>query len=139
VAVVEINSESEQCGLNLQHVKITTTCGGGPGGQAVNKQETTVIAQHIPTGLRVRIQTRSQGESKRIALNILEAKVQKQAQEKQHAAYAEIKSQQLGTGGRGDKVRTYNFIDCWVLDHRTGKRSSKIKEIMKGHLEEILT
>ncbi len=127
--------EELDCILDLNEVDITTTRGGGPGGQAINKLENTVIAIHNPTGIRVRIQTRSQHTSKKMALTVLAGKVAKKKQDDLHGSISKNKQEQLGGGERSGKIRTYNFISGQATDHRTGRRTGDLKALMKGSFD----
>lgn len=121
VAIIEPTPSTDHA-LNLADVEISTTKNSGPGGQHRNKTESAVIAVHRPTGERVRIATtRSQHENKALALSILGAKVSGQAQAQDTARLNANRKQQVGSGERGDKVRTYREQDDRVTDHRTGQ------------------
>ena len=107
--------------LNDGEVDIRTTRGSGPGGQHRNMTDSCVIATHKKTGIAVRVDMRSQHESRRIALKILSAKLRDQTLERERAARAADRRQQVGSGMRGDKIRTYRTQDDRVTDHRTGQ------------------
>jgi len=120
VAVLSIPETPE--GLNLNDVEITTTKGDGPGGQHRNKTESAVIAIHRPTGIKVRIESdRSQHKNKATALAVLAAKVAEVGAMKGRNEVNQSRRQQVGSGERGDKVRTYRQRDNQVNDHRTGQ------------------
>ena len=109
--------------LNYQDVEIVTARGSGPGGQNRNKTESCVIATHRPSGLQVRIDNeRSQGQNKAMAYKVLAARLYEAERERVAAERAKDRKQQVGTGMRGDKVRTYRTQDDQVNDHRTGQR-----------------
>lgn len=109
--------------LNYRDVDITTTRGSGPGGQNRNKIESCVIATHRPTGIQVRIDNeRSQHQNKAMAYKLLAAKLYEIERERIEKAKEDNRRQQVGTGMRGDKVRTYRAQDDQVNDHRTGQR-----------------
>jgi peptide chain release factor 1 len=109
--------------------------GTGPGGQHRNRTESCVKIVHKPTGLQAIVDKRDQGTSKREALEILTQRVNDHVNSKQHGEYNINRKNQLGDSGRGDKVRTYNFIRGDVTDHRTNKTTNQIKKIMKGQFE----
>jgi peptide chain release factor 1 len=109
--------------LNYQDVEIVTARGSGPGGQNRNKTESCVIATHLPTGLQVRIDNeRSQHQNKAMAYKVLAARLYEAERERLAAERERDRRQQVGTGMRGDKVRTYRTQDDQVNDHRTGQR-----------------
>ena len=91
--------------------------------------------KHVPTGLSVFINGRDQGANRREALNILTARVNEFKREKTQASYNSQRKDQLGDGGRGDKVRTFNFISSRIVDHRLDKATSDVKSFMKGNFD----
>lgn len=107
--------------LDEREVTIQTTKGSGPGGQHRNKVESCVVATHRETGVRVRVDMRSQHQSRSIALEILAARLAERSEAAHTAARSETRRQQCGTGMRGDKIRTYRTQDDRVTDHRTGR------------------
>ena len=110
--------------LSYQDVEIVTTRGSGPGGQNRNKTESCVIATHKPTGLQVRIDNeRSQHQNKAIAYKVLAARLYEVERDKVFATQQKDRQNQVGTGQRGDKVRTYRTQDDQITDHRTGTKS----------------
>ena len=117
--------------LNESDVEITTTRGSGPGGQHRNKTESCVIAVHRPTGKRVRIDMRSQYQSRAIALKVLAAKLADDEAHKNALERGQERRQQVGSGQRGDKIRTYREQDDRVTDHKTG-RTWKLSRWRKG-------
>lgn len=107
--------------LNHSDVEIVTTRGSGPGGQNVNKVESCVIATHRPTGIQVRIgNERSQHQNKAMAFKVLAARLYEAERERAFAQRVKERREQVGSGQRGDKVRTYRTQDDQVTDHRTG-------------------
>ena len=120
VAVLEV--AKEQNGLDLRDVDIKTTKGSGPGGQHKNTTESCVIATHRPSGLQARADLRSQHQSKAVALRVLSAKVKERQSQLIENAQRMDRRQQIGSGMRGDKIRTYRTRDDQVVDHRTGRR-----------------
>lgn len=122
VAVLDPDAVVGQA-LSYQDVEITTTRGSGPGGQNRNMTDSCVIATHRPSGLQVRIDNeRSQHQNKAMAFKVLAARLYESEREKQVALREKDRRQQVGTGMRGDKVRTYRTQNDQVNDHRTGQR-----------------
>lgn len=121
--------------LPEKDLDIKAQCGGGPGGQAINKTASTVRIKHKPTGEQVVIQNgRSQEQNKLLALRILSARIYDRQFAKVSSDYNTRRREQLGGGNRGDKTRTYNFMESRVVDHRLGVKTNNIKAIMKGEL-----
>jgi peptide chain release factor 1 len=117
--------------LNESEVSIVAARGSGPGGQHRNKTESCIVATHKPTGLIVKIDMRSQHQSKMMALQILSARLAQQQREAFTNARAAKRKSQLGAGQRGDKRRTYRFQDDRVTDHVTGK-TWKLSKWLRG-------
>jgi peptide chain release factor 1 len=139
VAVLPLPPENRYTPLPEKELEVTTQTGKQKaGGQNVNKVASAVRMVHKPTGLRVFINGRDQGANRREALRILTAKVHEARNNAASAAYAQLRTTQLAQRGRGNKLRTYNFIDQFVTDHRTGKETRNVKEVMKGNLDLIL-
>lgn len=139
VAVLPLPPENVVESLREQDLEITCQTGKQKaGGQNVNKVASAVRMKHKPTGISVFINGRDQGQNKKEALRILTARVNQMKRDKELNAYYNDRKQKLGNGGRGDKCRTYNFIESRVVDHRLGRKTYNIKEVMKGNFKLIL-
>lgn len=123
VTVAVLRPAHGAAGINERDVEFTMTRGSGPGGQNRNKVESCVIAKHIPTGIVVRCENeRSQHQNKKQALLELSVRVGEQQRQALNVAENNARKQQVGSGMRGDKVRTYREQDDIVTDHRTGEK-----------------
>ena len=138
VAVLE-EKVAAQVKLDMNDVEITTCRSSGAGGQHVNKTESAIRAVHKPTGIVVECQDeRSQVQNKARALEILQQRVQDFYQGKIDSAYAQERRDQVGNGDRCEKIRTYNFPQDRITDHRLNKNFGGIDKIMGGNLIKIL-
>lgn len=117
--------------LDEKDVEFKVSRGSGPGGQHRNKTESCVTAIHKPTKLSVRIDMRSQHQSKEMAIKILSAKLSIAESESNRNSRDFVRKEQVGSGMRGDKIRTYRQQDDQVNDHRTGK-TWKLSKWIKG-------
>lgn len=117
--------------LDPKDVQIETIRGSGPGGQKRNKTESCVVATHVPTGLTVKIDMRSQFQSKAMAMKVLAGRLYNAESERLQAAKDAVRKNQVGSGMRGDKIRTYRSQDNQVTDHRTGQKFN-LSKWLKG-------
>jgi len=138
VAVLPV-PELTQIKINPRDLKMDFYKASGPGGQNVNKRQTAIRITHLPTGLIVSSQTsRNLEENKKAALNILEAKLfEKERKEIENKIAGERKTQ-IGRAQRSEKVRTYNFPQDRITDHRISKKFYNIEKILAGNLNPIV-
>jgi peptide chain release factor 1 len=138
VAVLQKPKKS-QIKINPQDLKIDTYRASSAGGQYVNKTESAIRITHLPTGLVVTSQTeRSQPQNKQNALAILEAKLLDKKQFEEEAEISGTRKNQIGWAKRAEKIRTYNFPQDRITDHRIKKSWSNIEEIMNGKMDQII-
>lgn len=131
VAVLDLEDDGNYA-VKESDIDFVATRGSGPGGQARNKLETCIVATHIPTGLSVRIDSRSQYQNKQIAIQVLRARLAELDTFKKMVEQNKDRKTQIGSGMRGDKIRTYREQDDQVTDHITGKKTS-LEKWRKGN------
>ncbi|WP_407385641.1 peptide chain release factor 1 [Ruminococcus sp.] len=125
--------------INPNDLEIDTFRSSGAGGQHINKTSSAIRITHKPTGMVVECQDeRSQYKNKDKAMKVLKSRLLKIEQDKQHEAIASDRRSQVGSGDRSEKIRTYNYPQSRVTDHRIGLTLYKLDEIMNGALDEII-
>lgn len=132
VGILPIKVEAAGERLRDQDIEVTAQCGHGPGGQHQNKTASAVRMKHIPTGITVFINGRDQYSNKIEARKILTARVNEKIRSETDGEYDQFRKEMMGDGGRSDKIRTYNFLESRVVDHRLGTKTQNVKAIMKG-------
>jgi peptide chain release factor 1 len=125
--------------INVSDVRVDTYCASGPGGQSVNTTYSAVRLTHLPTGAVVTCQDeKSQIKNRERAFKVLRARLAEIERQKQEAEYAANRSRQVGTGERAEKVRTYNFPQGRVSDHRIGLTLHNLPDILAGNMDTII-
>jgi len=131
--------EPTQVQINSQDLEISFFRSSGPGGQNVNKVETAVRVIHKPSGLIVASQVgRSQAANREQAMSVLRAKLFEFKQNEEREKLGAIRKEQIGSADRSEKIRTYNFPQDRITDHRIGKKWHNIESIMDGNFEPIV-
>jgi peptide chain release factor 1 len=139
VAILPELEEVEAVDLNPAELRIDTYRSSGAGGQHVNKTDSAIRITHLPTGIVVECQDeRSQHKNRSRAMSLLKAKLLASEREKQQSAQAQSRKLQVGSGDRSERIRTYNFPQGRVTDHRINLTLYKLDDVMNGNLEELI-
>src|SRR5437868_5552354 len=140
-ATVTVLPEAEEVDIDIDpnDLKVDVYRSTGPGGQSVNTTDSAVRITHLPTGTVVAMQDeKSQIQNRAKALQVLRARLLKAEQDRQAAAQSEQRRGQVGGGGRSEKIRTYNFKENRVTDHRIGLTLYKLDKVLMGELDELV-
>ncbi|OIJ11761.1 peptide chain release factor 1 [Anaerobacillus alkalilacustris] len=140
-ATVAVLPEAEEVELELHEkdIRVDTFCSSGAGGQSVNTTASAVRVVHIPTNTVVTCQDeKSQHKNKDKAMKVLRARIYDKMQQEQQAEYAENRKSAVGTGDRSERIRTYNFPQSRVTDHRIGLTIQKLDQVLQGKIDEII-
>lgn len=140
-ATVAVLAEAEDVEVDIhdKDIRVDTFASSGPGGQSVNTTMSAVRLTHEPTGIIVSIQDeKSQIKNKEKAMKVLRARIYDKFQQEAQAEYDEHRKSAVGTGDRSERIRTYNFPQNRVTDHRIGLTIQKLDQILEGKLEEFI-
>jgi len=139
-ATVTVLPEAEEIDVDLDEkdLKIDVYRSTGPGGQSVNTTDSAVRVTHLPTGIVVAMQDeKSQIQNRAKALQVLRARLLKAEQDRQSAELSQQRRSQVGGGGRSEKIRTYNFKENRVTEHRINLTLYKLDKVLMGELDEL--
>ncbi|QGG47089.1 peptide chain release factor 1 [Heliorestis convoluta] len=140
-ATVAVLPEAEdvEIDINPNDLRIDVFCASGAGGQHVNRTESAVRITHLPSGVVVSCQDeKSQHKNRDKAMRVLRARLLEKAQEEAHGEVASARKSMVGSGDRSERIRTYNFPQGRVTDHRIGLTLHRLEAILEGDLEEII-
>src|SRR5713226_4650282 len=138
---VAVLPEAEEVDIKIdpKDLRIDTFCSSGPGGQSVNTTYSAVRITHLPTNVVVSMQDeKSQIKNREKAMRVLRARLQEIEEQKQHAAIASDRRSMVGSGDRSEKIRTYNFKENRVTDHRIGLTIHQLDQVMDGTLDPFI-
>ena len=139
VAIMPEADEVDQVDINPSDLRVDTFRASGAGGQHVNKTDSAIRLTHIPTGIVVECQDqRSQHKNRAQAMSVLQSRIMAEKQDKIDSEQAETRKLQVGTGDRSERIRTYNFPQGRLTEHRINLTLYKLADIMGGDLEQII-
>ncbi|MFC4811869.1 peptide chain release factor 1 [Paenibacillus sp. GCM10023250] len=140
-STVAVMPEVEEVEVEIldKDIRVDTYCSSGAGGQSVNTTKSAVRVLHVPTGIMAQCQDgKSQNENKAKALQVLRARISDMKRQEEEAKYAGERKSKVGTGDRSERIRTYNFPQSRVTDHRIGLTLHKLDSVLNGDMEEII-
>lgn len=140
-STVAVLPEAQEVDVEIKDndVRVDLFCSSGAGGQSVNTTKSAVRLTHIPTGIVVSCQDeKSQHKNKDKAMRVLRARLMDKMQSEANAEYAESRKSAVGTGDRSERIRTYNFPQSRVTDHRIGLTLHKLDQVLNGELDEVI-
>ena len=139
VAVLPEADEVDAIEINKADLRVDTFRASGAGGQHVNKTDSAIRLTHLPTGTVVECQDeRSQHKNRARAMSLLQARLLSSAQEKQQSEEADARRSLVGSGDRSERIRTYNYSQGRVTDHRINLTLYKLPEIMEGDMDSVI-
>lgn len=141
-STVAVMPEAEEIEVEVSEndIRVDTFCSSGPGGQSVNTTKSAVRITHLPTGIVVSCQDgKSQNSNKDKAMQVLRARIYDKLKQEEDAKYAGERKSKVGTGDRSERIRTYNFPQSRITDHRIGLTLHKLDQVLNGDLEEIIS
>ncbi|WP_139996883.1 peptide chain release factor 1 [Paenibacillus paridis] len=141
-STVAVMPEVEDVEIEIfdKDIRVDTFCSSGAGGQSVNTTKSAVRVLHVPTGIMATCQDgKSQNENKAKALAVLRARISDVRRQEEEAKYAGERKSKVGTGDRSERIRTYNFPQSRVTDHRIGLTLHKLDSVMNGDLTEVIS
>ncbi|MBI3395456.1 MAG: PCRF domain-containing protein, partial [Spirochaetia bacterium] len=139
VAVL-IEPEEEEIIIDDKDIQIDTFRAGGAGGQHINKTDSAVRLTHMPSGIVVSCQDeRSQLKNRNKAMKVLRARLAEKQAAERHAQEAALKKDQVGSGDRSERIRTYNFPQGRITDHRIGYTAYNLSDVMNGGIDDLLS
>ena len=141
-STVSVMPEAEEFEIEIhdRDIRVDTFCSSGAGGQSVNTTKSAVRVTHVPTGIVATCQDgKSQNSNKEKALQVLRARISDMKRQEEEAKYAGERKSKVGTGDRSERIRTYNFPQSRVTDHRIGLTLHRLDQIMNGDITEIIS
>ena len=139
VAIMPEVDDLEQIEINKNDLRVDTFRASGAGGQHVNKTDSAIRLTHIPTGIVVECQDeRSQHKNRARAMSLLQAKLQAAAEAERNKEQSDTRRDLVGSGDRSEKIRTYNYHDGRITDHRINLKLNKLADVMAGNIGEII-
>lgn len=141
-STVAVMPEAEEFEIEIhdKDIRVDTFCSSGAGGQSVNTTKSAVRVTHVPTGIVATCQDgKSQNSNKEKALQVLRARISDLKRQEEEAKYAGERKSKVGTGDRSERIRTYNFPQSRVTDHRIGLTLHRLEQVMNGDIAEIIS
>lgn len=140
-STVAVMPEMEEIEIEIKEsdIRVDTFCSSGAGGQSVNTTKSAVRVTHVPTGIVATCQDgKSQNSNKELALRVLRARIYEKIQQEEQEKYGAERKSKVGTGDRSERIRTYNFPQSRVTDHRIGLTLHKLDNVLNGELDEVI-